>query len=199
PYVNRDPRLTYTIVYDGYEWEEPSTGEVHTIYIKPGSSPDNPVDEYSPGSSTTPTGYYLRKYYDPDHETGLASGLNLMLIRYADVLLMYAEAKNELGQFDQAVWDQTIKALRNRAGFTDAAALNYDGSLSQGDFRTIIRNERRVELAMEGLRIFDIRRWKISEDVLNGWAHRARFGPSSVDNGYIRANLRTFDPGKHYY
>ncbi|MCG2461678.1 RagB/SusD family nutrient uptake outer membrane protein [Flavobacteriaceae bacterium F89] len=198
PYVNRDPRLTNTIVYDGYEWKEPATGDVHTIYIKPGSSPDNPVDEYSPGSSATPTGYYLRKYYDPNHETGLASGLNLMLIRYADVLLMYAEAKNELGQLNQDVWDKTIKALRSRAGFTDAPALNYDGSLSQADFRTIIRNERRVELAMEGLRIFDIRRWKTAETVLNGWAHGARFGPSSQDNGYIRANLRSFDPSKHY-
>lgn len=197
PYDNRDPRLTHTIVYHNYEWEEPGGGS-HTIYIEPGSDPDEPLDEYAPGSSSTTTGYYTRKYFDPDHLSGLASGLNLMLIRYADVLLMYAEAKNELGEFNQSVWDQTIGALRERAGFTDPQALNFDPSLSQEEYRTIIRNERRVELAMEGLRIFDIRRWRTAEEVLNGWAHGAQFGPSTIDDGYLRVNLRTFDPSKHY-
>ncbi|PPK87123.1 putative outer membrane starch-binding protein [Neolewinella xylanilytica] len=193
PYENRDPRLEATIVYHGYEWTDNSG--THTIYIEPGSDPDNPVDEYAPGSSASPTGYYTRKYFDPTYQSGLSSGLNLMLIRYADVLLMYAEAKMELGEFDQSVWDQTVRRLRERAGFTDALALNYDASQ---DLREVIRNERRVELAMEGLRIFDIRRWRIAEDVLNGWAHGARFGPTSVDDGYVRADLRTFDPTKHY-
>ncbi|WP_116108777.1 RagB/SusD family nutrient uptake outer membrane protein [Lewinella sp. IMCC34191] len=196
PYTNRDPRLEATIVYHGYEWEDNSG--THTIYIEPGSDPDNAVDEYAPGSSATPTGYYTRKYFDPTYQSGLSSGLNLMLIRYADVLLMYAEAKMELGEFDQSVWDQTIRPLRERAGFTDALALNYDGSLDQVALRDVIRNERRVELAMEGLRIFDIRRWRIAEEVLNGWAHGARFGPSSTDDGYLRADLRTFDPARHY-
>lgn len=197
PYANRDPRLTHTIVYHGYQWKE-QDGSTRTIYIEPGSSPDNARDEYVPGSSATATGYYTRKYYDPSHQSSLNSGLNLMLIRYADVLLMYAEAKNELGQFDQAVWDLTIGALRERAGFTDPAALNFNVSLGQSQLQGLIRNERRVELGMEGLRIFDIRRWGIAEEVLNGWAHGAQYGPASQDNGYIRVNLRTFDPGKHY-
>lgn len=197
PYINRDPRLTNTVVYHGYEWENPD-GSTHTIYIEPGSDPDEPIDEYAPGSSATATGYYTRKYFDPTHTTGLASGLDLILIRYADVLLMYAEAKLEFGQFNETVWNQTIKAIRARAGFTDPAALNYDASLSQEQMREEIRNERRVELAMEGLRIFDIRRWGIAEDVLNGWVHGAQFGPASQDNGYIRVQQRTFDPAKHY-
>nr|WP_298332351.1 RagB/SusD family nutrient uptake outer membrane protein [uncultured Christiangramia sp.] len=197
PYENRDPRLTNTIVYHNYDWQEPDGGS-HIIYIEPGSDPDEPLDEYSPGSSKTSTGYYTRKYFDPEHQSGLASGLNLMLIRYADVLLMNAEAKNELGNFDQGTWNETIGALRERAGFTDAQALNFDSSLNQANYRSVIRNERRVELAMEGLRIFDIRRWETAEDVLNGWAHGAQFGPTSIDDGYLRVNLRTFDPGKHY-
>tara|TARA_R110002050_G_scaffold268550_1_gene410694 strand:+ start:42725 stop:44296 length:1572 start_codon:yes stop_codon:yes gene_type:complete len=197
PYVNRDPRLTYTVVYHGYQWKELGGGS-HTIYIEPGSSPGNPTDEYVSGSSSTPTGYFTRKYFDPTHGSGLASGLNLMLIRYADMLLMYAEAKNELGQLDSDIWDKTIKPLRVRAGFTDNTALNFNAALNQNDLRDVVRNERRVELAMEGLRIFDIRRWEIAEDVLNGWAHGAQFGPLSQDNGYIRVNQRTFDPSKHY-
>lgn len=203
PYVNRDPRLTNTIVYNLYQWKKPDNS-LQTIYIKPGSDP-NPdpntgrgPDEYASGAVSSPTGYYTRKYYDPTSGPNFLSGLNLMLIRYADVLLMYAEAKNELGQMDAGVWDRTIKPIRTRAGFTNAAALNFGGG-NQTVLRDIIRNERRSELAMEGgLRFYDIRRWRIAENVLNGWAHGAKYGPASVDNGYIRANLRSFDAGKAY-
>ena len=198
PYVNRDPRLTGTVVYDKYVWKE-ADGSSHIIYIKPGSSPTaNHPDEFVQGSSSTPTGYFTRKYYDMQHGTDLKSGLNLMLFRYADILLMHAEAKNELNQMTSTIWDQTIKLLRSRAGFTDAGALSYNSALGQEGLREVIRNERRTEFGMEGLRIFDIRRWKIAEDVLNGYAHGAKFGISSVDNGYLRVNLRTFDPSKHY-
>ncbi len=197
PYVNRDPRLTNTVVYHGYQWAE-KDGSTHTIYIKPGSSPDNALDEYSPGSSKTSTGYYTRKYYDPTHLSGLQSGLNLMIIRYADVLLMNAEAKNELGQFSAGTWASTVGALRVRAGFTDASATTYPSTLSQEQMRQLIRNERRSEFGMEGLRIFDIRRWKIADQVLNGWAHGARFGVASEDNGYLRVNFRIFESAKHY-
>ena len=200
PYVNRDPRLKATVVYHGYQWTDETGTE--TIYIRPGSDPDpkqeDKKDEYASGSSKTVTGYYLRKYYDPEHLPDLKSGLNLMLIRYADVLLMNAEAKMELGQFTADTWASTIGALRTRAGFTDAAALTYNSSLSQAGLREVIRNERRTEFGMEGLRIFDIRRWKIAEEVLNGYAHGAKFGTPSQDNGYLRVNLRTFDPGRHY-
>ncbi|RAV30557.1 RagB/SusD family nutrient uptake outer membrane protein [Sinomicrobium soli] len=197
PYENRDPRLTHTVVYHGYEWTE-GDGSSHVINIEPGTGGTAKPDEYNPGSSASPTGYYIRKYYDPTHVDGMKSGLNLMLIRYADVLLMYAEAKNELGQLDETVWDNTIRALRERAGFEEAGALDFNSGPGQDGLREVIRNERRTELAMEGLRIFDIRRWRIAEEVLNGWAHGAKFDPASPDDGYIRANLRYFDPGKHY-
>jgi len=197
-YSNRDPRLTYTVVYHGYEWKKPD-GTTEIIYTKPGTDPDDSaVDEYRPGSVSSPTGYYIRKYYDPTSLANFSSGLNLILIRYADVLLMYAEAKHELGQMNESVWNQTVRALRERAGFTDPQALNFNSAWGQDELRDIIRNERRTELAMEGLRIFDIRRWRIAGEVLNGWAHGAQFGPASVDNGYIRANQRTFDESRHY-
>ena len=139
---------------------------------------------------------YWRKYWDPKSTApGFSSGLNLYLIRYAEVLLTYAEAKQALGQMTEDVWNKTIRALRVRAGFTDAGALNYPGN---ANMTNIIRAERRSEFAMEGLRIDDIRRWKIAETVLNGWAHGARFGEPSIDNGYLRVQLRQFDPQKHY-
>lgn len=108
---------------------------------------------------------------------------------------MYAEAKQSLGQMTADVWNKTIRAIRSRAGFTDAAALDYPGTTNM---ENIIRNERRVEFAMEGLRIDDIRRWKIAQTVLNGWLHGARYGDIAVDNGYLRVQLRQFNQTKHY-
>jgi hypothetical protein len=198
PYNNRDPRLTYSIVYHNYKWKKPDNSTI-TIYTKPGSDPNSTkLDEYAPGGVSSPTGYYIRKYYDPTSVTNFNAGLNLMLIRYADILLMYAEAKQGLTQMTATVWDQTIKPLRVRAGFTDATALNFDAGWTTAQLTAIIRRERRTELALEGLRIFDIRRWKIAETVLNGWIHGAKYGEPTIDNGYIRVNQRSFDAAKHY-
>jgi hypothetical protein len=196
PYANRDPRLTATVVYNGYQWVN-ADGSTKTIYIKPGSDPDrSALDEFSPASqSSSPTGYYWRKYFDPSALSNFVSGSNLHLIRYAEVLLDYAEAKNSLGQMDEAVWNKTIMLLRKRAGFTDPAALDYPGNT---DMTGIIRRERRAEFAMEGLRTDDIRRWKTAQIVMNGYAHGARFSDPSVDNGYIRVQKRQFDPARDY-
>lgn len=191
PYINRDPRFKATIVHNGYTWTRPN-GSTITINTYPGTG-DNSIDR----EDTSPTGYYVAKYFDPTSTGDLNSGLNLILIRYADILLMHAEAKNELGQFDASVWDQTIRRLRQRAGFTDADALSYSAG-NQASLREVIRRERRVELAMEGLRIFDIRRWRIAEEVLNGYVHGIKAGDPAIDNGYRRVDTRSFDPAKHY-
>lgn len=197
PYVNRDPRLTATIVYDGYSWLKPNN-TTKTIYIKPGSDPVQPgLDEYSAGSqAASATAYYWRKYFDPTAQANFVSGNNLHLFRYAEILLDYAEAKQSLGQMDATVWDKTIGALRKRAGFTEASALSYPGA---ANMTNIIRRERRVELAMEGLRTDDIRRWKIADAVMNGYAHGAKFSSDqSTDGGYIRTQLRKFNPSRDY-
>jgi len=196
PYVNRDPRFGLTIVYHGYKWKKPD-GTVATIYIKPGSAKEagaSNLDEYAgPGQNTTATGYYLRKLYDPTASPNmLASGLNLITMRYADVLLMYAEAKNGLGQMNQDVWNRTIRPIRVRAGFKDDDALNYPGS----DLQNIIRRERRCELALEGLRLFDIRRWKTAETVLNGYPHGAKFASNNTQ--YIQLEMRRFNKDRDY-
>lgn len=199
PYTNRDPRLTATIVYDRYNWNSGGgvNGTSKVIYIKPGTDPTRPgPDEYSSGrQSSSPTGYYWRKYFDPSALANFTSGNNIHLMRYAEILLDYAEAKNSLGQMDATVWNKTIGALRTRAGFSDPGALNYPG----GDVTSVIRRERRVELAMEGIRVDDIRRWKAAETVLNGYVHGAKFsGDPATDSGYIRAQLRRFNTNRDY-
>jgi len=196
PYADRDPRLTATVVYDQYKWKNPD-GSMQTIYIKPGSDPSQPgANEYKTSGQGTASGYYWRKYFDTLSVSNMQFASNLILIRYAEVLLMYAEAKNSLGQMTADVWDKTIGALRRRAGFTDPAALDFPGG--SADLTAIIRNERRSEFAFEGLRIDDIRRWRIAENVMNGWVHGAKYGDPATDNGYIRMQLRTFDKNKHY-
>lgn len=196
PYTNRDPRLQATIVYHGYQWTD-GNGKTSTIYIKPGSSEDAGaanLDEYiGPGQNSTATGYYLRKWFDPTAPAGLASGLNLILMRYADVLLMYAEAKTELGEMNETVWNKTIRPIRERAGFTDASALNYPAS---GDMQTIVRRERRCELAIEGTRLYDIRRWKTIETALNGNPHGAKFAAGNTQ--YIQLDKRSFNKDRDY-
>jgi hypothetical protein len=191
PYVGRDPRLSATLVYDGYKWQRPDGSSI-LIRTLPGTG-DNSVDR----ADASPTGYYVAKYFDPTADANLNSGLNLILVRYADVLLMHAEAKNELGQLTAAEWDRTIGALRRRAGFTDPAALTFPGG-DKASLQAVVRRERRIELAMEGLRIFDLRRWRTAETALKGFAHGIKVGDPNVDNGYLRVDQRTFDPAKHY-
>ena len=193
PYANRDPRMTATIIYDGYDWSgnvnDGSQGTV--IHIDPNTS--TTVDKYVYGSNNTATGYYVRKYYSPQDVGDLNSGQNIITMRYADVLLMYAEAKFEKGEFTKDIWDMTIKRIRERAGFTDAGALEYP-SLSEDDMRKLIRNERRCELAMEGLRWFDIKRWKAGSEYLAGDVNGATF----EGVGKIRVDTYNFNEQRDY-
>ncbi len=192
PYQNRDPRLTASIIYDEYQMKDFAGNDI-VIDTSPGAAPDGL--NYS--SNSTPTGYYVHKFFDPTARNQTLSGLNLILIRYAEVLLNYAEAKIEMGTFTQTDWNTTIRALRARAGL-QGHALEYPGD-DQSELRRIVRNERRVELAFEaGHRFFDIRRWRIAEDVLNGWTHGIQTNTSAEDDGFIRVSFRNFDPAKHY-
>jgi hypothetical protein len=195
PYTNRDPRLEKTIIHHNSEIVD-FDGTTQTILTEPGSVPiTNTIEDQ--GASAT--GFYFKKYYDQT-ATNFNSSVNLILLRYADVLLMYAEAKNELNQFSAEIWDKTIRPIRQRAGFTEASALNFDPALSQEALREVIRRERRSELAFEGLRVFDIRRWKIADQVLNqpvkGIKVSGQFPQD--ENGYLIVEQRTFEAPKHY-
>lgn len=134
--------------------------------------------EYTSGGAnrfTSFTGYFWRKFSDVPTLLGAlagtgASGMrseeSIYLIRYAEVLLIYAEAKIEAGQIDATVLD-AINQVRERAyngsGFAYPAVTTTD----QTELRRIVRRERKVELADEGFRLFDIKRWRIAEKVLN--------------------------------
>lgn len=90
--------------------------------------------------------------------------MNVRILRYSDVLLMYAEAANELGQTDSAL--SKLEMVRARARNGNSAVLPQVTTTDQSELRDAIRHERRIELAMEGERFFDIVRWGISDSVL---------------------------------
>ena len=189
PYNNRDPRLAATVMYTGNSYKM-ADGSETVIDCNEGR------DAYGSTSDVTPTGFYLKKWWDNTYRLTLQSGLNPILIRYADILLMNAEAYVETTGMTEAVWNKTIKLIRERAGFTDDAALNYDAS---ADMKSLVRNERRCELAFEGSRYKDIIRWKIAETVLNGNVHGFYTSATvGTDNGFVILEKRNFDASKHY-
>jgi starch-binding outer membrane protein, SusD/RagB family len=120
-----------------------------------------------PGTNT-PTGYYTRKYHRENVPIyTIPSDQDWIFIRYAEVLLNYAEAQNEDVGADASVYD-AINAIRSRPGVNMPA---LPAGLSQEQMRDRIRNERRVELVFEEHRFYDIRRWKIATDLLNDDMH----------------------------
>ncbi|MEO5788931.1 MAG: RagB/SusD family nutrient uptake outer membrane protein [Gelidibacter sp.] len=158
PYVNRDPRLRASVVYPGQVY-------ANKVYR---SVEDTSPDYYNKADNASKTGYNFKKYttfLDLNPSSPYWNmGNDIYIFRYAEVLLTIAEAKIELGQIDSEVYD-ALDAIRLRAGMP---AVNKAKYADQASLRTLLRNERRVEFAMEGLRRDDIIRWNIATDVLNG-------------------------------
>ncbi len=139
---NRDPRLAATVFEDYVDWGDDNT---HTP------------------SNNMPTGYGLKKFLDPDHTPygySTESDQDFVVFRLAEVLLMYAEAKNEISGPVESVYS-AINSIRERVDMPD-----LEEGLSQSEMREKIRHERRVELAFEGLRYYDLKRWRIAGDIL---------------------------------
>ena len=165
PFANRDPRLEVDVLHDG----EVLYGE--TIKVAPLKS-CYPTGIAQHGDATA-TGYYLQKWLDPSIDPSSAGwdmGKDAVVIRYAEVLLTYAEAMNELHGLSSEAFD-AVNQVRKRVGMpilqnSDASKPTYCGT--QDELRQRIRNEWRVEFALEGgKRQWDIRRWGIAKEVLN--------------------------------
>jgi hypothetical protein len=166
PYVNRDPRFNYSIIYNAslYSNNSGSTlSPVYTFINGTGTIPAPTQTNDRFGAGTT-TGYYSRKMCDVTISNNSGSNTNRAwpIIRYAEILLNYAEAINETGQV--ALAEAKIIQLRARAGIDAGTDGRYGlkTNITVAEMRGLIRNERRVELAFEDHRWHDIRRWKIA-------------------------------------
>jgi len=172
PYDNLDPRFYQTIVFPGAVFQGSTVTE----------------------SRFQITGYAFKKYtvYDEEETTQIANGrseTNYMVLRYADVLLMFAEAQNEAVGPDGDVY-KAVEDVRKRAGLDP---YQIDPGKSKEEMREIIRHERRIEFAGEGYYYNDIRRWKTAETVMTGQIFGVNVAPDkALDN-------RTFNPERDYW
>jgi hypothetical protein len=170
PYRNRDPRLGYSIMHDS------------TLRVTFGTNQPSPLQLYINTAVTpavaasgdavykgTPTGLYIYKMVDPNvinNSVGNTTRV-LPIIRYAEVVLNFAEATNEVSGPTPEVY-QSIEAIRQRAGLRP---WQLPAGLNQQQMRAIIQKERRLELAFEGFRFWDVRRWMLAEQTENQLMH----------------------------
>lgn len=150
PYKDRDPRFALSILYDGALFKSVAV-----------STAVDGKDGLGKSVNATKTGYYMRKFLSESASWNQTTNATVrrpwVIFRYAETLLNYAEAQNEAVGPDASVYD-AVNQIRKRAGVA-----NLSEGLSKDQMRQQIRNERRVELAFEEHRFFDVRRWKTGE------------------------------------
>jgi hypothetical protein len=156
-YVNRDPRLKFTVMHNGARWMQTDL----ETFVKGVNNPTQSVQ-------TTKTSYYLRKFMGSFEEIrDYSDQLHLwIMFRYAEILLNFAEAQNEYAGATDEVYDAVI-ALRKRVRIDagDDQLYGLKANMTKEEMRQAIRNERRIEMAFEEQRYWDIRRWRIAEEV----------------------------------
>lgn len=163
PYTNREPRFQATILYNGSQWE----GRTIETFV----GGDDGFVAFQQSSSTgghTPTGYYLRKYLQEDNSDFVTKGSYQYdaVLRYAEVLLNKAEAYAQIDyNQNQSKALEALNEVRARVGLPAKTATDAPNKEA---FMTLLRKERTVELAGEGLRYWDLRRWKLAENVIHG-------------------------------
>lgn len=153
PYAGRDPRFEKSVLFNN----APFKGRPVETFAK---------GKDMPTTNATPTGFYIRKFiaedFDYNKDPSITSSTNWIIIRYAEVLLNYAEAQNEAVGADESVY-AAVNEIRRRVKMPELPA-----NLTQDQMRLKIRHERRIELAFEDQhRYNDLRRWKQATTVLN--------------------------------
>jgi len=207
PYENRDPRFYANIHYNGAEWRPRPSGLQETdprgVY-QSGFYEVEGQEDLRPGLDTrsgpiqpwngTKTRYNLKKFVDRSIEPANENSFNsVAFYRYAEILLNYAEASAELGNTQDAL--QALNKVRNRVGMPDVPA-------NGGPNRTLmerIRHERRIELAFEGLRFFDLRRWMTAPEVMSEDVNKIRIEGHLVDENHPDAQLLAENYYDYYY
>ncbi len=192
PYANRDPRLAYTIVTNNSQWN----GRTMQIYS---GGQDDPAM-----AAASRTGYYLKKFLNDnlDLVNNDIEARAWILFRYAEILLNYAEAMNEaFGPNNTASYGlsavNALNMVRQRTGVNMPAIT----ATSKEQMRTLIKRERRVELAFEGHRWWDLVRWQDAASMLNQPLRGVRItnmGGGIFNYQYFNVENRVFTAPKMY-
>lgn len=190
PFKNRDPRLAETTAEFDKEFMDyiynPRGNASQTLKVSTGQMVKN-NDSRPVAKDCSYNGLVLKKHVDEEWVDDNLTDAPIRIMRYGDVLLMYAEAMMEMGKADQAVLDATVNALRARAYGCKVSDQTYPHLLAgdQADLRRMIRNERRIELAWENRRWYDLLRWRLCDDALT----RPVYGLPANDD--LKANEAT--------
>jgi hypothetical protein len=188
-FKNKDPRLKATVLLPFCSWQGGKVEIRSGIILPDGSTKtaSNFTDTYGEGSNSiaiigkdgsintgdaTKTGFYIKKFMDPINRVSYQKGeTNWMIFRYGEVLLNYAEACVELGETAKAT--DALNQIRTRAGIAKKNSITIDE----------IRHERKMELAFENQRWWDMRRWHIADQVLNSRAFYGLYPYLVWENG----------------
>jgi starch-binding outer membrane protein, SusD/RagB family len=159
PFANRDPRFDATIIHDGSEFR----GDTYEMWIAE-SGPERGFDSYKNTGDNPRTNYVLKKFMPSEGAFNWSTFFTNQWphFRLAEIYLNYAEAKFELG--DEATAREYLNKVRKRASVN---LPDIPATVTGAELRRRIYKERRVELAFESHRFFDVRRWKISSDIEN--------------------------------
>ncbi|MDD4992847.1 MAG: RagB/SusD family nutrient uptake outer membrane protein [Paludibacter sp.] len=190
PYANRDPRLYNSVVLDQTPMQNGSASNVpvNTFLNQDGT----PYDQDGVHTGT-PTGYYIRKMIHRLTASNWVAAPTQArpLMRYAEVLLNYAEAANEYEGPSQQIYD-ALTSVRDCGGIQPGADSLYGlkPNMTQVEMREAIRLERRVEFAFEGFRFWDVRRWMIADDTENKMLTGLEVRKVGSQKTYTRFNVR---------
>jgi len=166
-FVDRDARLAATVMHSNTKFKSLASGAKPLLvqtYSEEDKNVINPPYLKGAGQNRNITGFHIRLGVDETFVSGNGETA-FAIIRYAEALLSYAEAAEELGKCDDAVLDKTLKVLRERAGVTYVKPSAIDPNFSDFGYSLTanlqeIRRERRSELALQGYRLDDLMRWK---------------------------------------
>lgn len=192
-YQNRDPRLDLTVLHNASKW-------LNTTLQTYRDGTHNPTG----ATQKTKTSYYLRKFMGNfENQASYSEQLHVwIMFRYAEMLLNYAEAQNEYAGPSDEIY-QILKNIRKRARIEAGTNGMYglESNMSKDKMRDIIQNERRIELAFEEHRYWDIRRWRIAETI---FANPLKGLSIIKDGGTLTFNVvpvatTAFEPKRYLY
>lgn len=191
PYDNMDPRWYYSVYYTGSPIGD---GDIYD------SHPERGSPDAARGTETaTELGYNMKKYvdYENDIEDSGRGSINFIHIRYADILLMYAEAKVQLDEIDQSVYD-AINEVRQRA----TVELDSIGPETHPDAESLMEyliEERGREFVFEGLRLFDLHRWGLGDELVTGPKRGAHYEDLETGEVFLWDLGRSQDFQEHHH